>query len=460
MAEVDLTPAQDRGVLKEIIKEGSGDLTPTTGCKVKVHYTGTLLDGTKFDSSKDKDKPFKFNLGTGSVIKGWDIGVASMKKGEIAMLTCAPEYAYGSHGSPPLIPADATLKFEVELLDWCGEDLSPDKDKSIERFQIVAGQSYANPEEGSSVKIHLTGKYNGQVFEDRDVEFVLGEGEVVGIVEGVEIALQRFLKGEKSRLLIKSKYAFKNAGNPEYNIPPNADIEYEIELQNFEKETSVWSMKPSEKLEQAKMQKDKGTKYFTSDKLNLAIKAYQKIFKYLNGESGFEDDLKKEKDSLLIAGHLNLALCYLKTNENLLARDECTKALELDPQNEKALFRRGQAHLGLSSPEIAVNDFQEVLKVSPKNTAASKQILICNALIKKQLAKEKKLYANMFDKFAQEDKQKEEQKLKELPDVMHGTLGEWGQEERPGGRDATAFEKENPNILMLNANGSGEFKNM
>lgn len=164
-------------------------------------------------------------------------------------------------------------------------------------------------------------------------------------------------------------------------------------------------MKPSEKLEQAKMQKDKGTKYFVSDKLNLAIKVYQKIFKYLNGDSGFEDDLKKEKDNLETAAHLNLALCYLKTNENLLARDECTKALELDPQNEKALFRRGQAHLGLASPEIAINDFQEVLKVWPKNTAASRQILICNALIKKQLAKEKKLYANMFDKFAQEDKQ-------------------------------------------------------
>jgi len=164
-------------------------------------------------------------------------------------------------------------------------------------------------------------------------------------------------------------------------------------------------MKPSEKIEQAKMQKEKGTKYLTSDKINLAIKVYQKVFKYLNGESGFEDDLKKEKDSLLVAAYLNLALCYLKTNENLLARDECTKALELDPQNEKALFRRGQAHLGLASPEIAINDFQEVLKIQPKNTAASKQILICNSLIKKQLAKEKKLYANMFDKFAQEDKQ-------------------------------------------------------
>lgn len=113
MAEIDLSPAKDGGVLKEILKEGVGDETPTTGCKVKVHYTGTLLDGTKFDSSKDRDKPFKFDLGRGSVIKAWDIGVASMKKGEIAVLTCAPEYAYGKTGSSPSIPPDATLKFEV-----------------------------------------------------------------------------------------------------------------------------------------------------------------------------------------------------------------------------------------------------------------------------------------------------------------------------------------------------------
>lgn len=118
MAEIDLSPAKDKGVLKEIIKEGEGDATPTTGCKVKVHYTGTLLDGTKFDSSKDRDKPFKFDLGRGSVIKAWDIGVASMKKGEVAILTCAPEYAYGKSGSPPLIPPDATLKFEVSIYKY------------------------------------------------------------------------------------------------------------------------------------------------------------------------------------------------------------------------------------------------------------------------------------------------------------------------------------------------------
>ncbi|XP_018313356.1 FK506-binding protein 59 isoform X2 [Mycetomoellerius zeteki] len=405
MVEVDLTSAQDGGVLKEIIKEGEGDSLPTNGCRVKVHYIGSLQDGTKFDSSRDRDKPFTFTLGNNSVIKGWDVGVATMKKGEIAMLTCGPDYAYGKNGSLPLIPADATLKFELEVLDWTGEELAPNKDKGIERFQIVVGENYAHPDEGSTVKIHLTGKYNDQVFEDRDIEFVLGEGEVVGIIDGVEIALQHFLKNEKSRLLIKSKYAFKEQGNPKFNIPPNADVEYEVELQNFEKEKVLWTLKSPEKIEQAKMQKEKGTNYLKSDKFNLAIKVYQKIFKYLDDASSFEDNLKKERDSLVKAAHLNLALCYLKTNENVLARDECTKVLQLDPQNEKALFRRGQANLGLTWPEKALNDFRKVLKVQPKNTAASKQILICNSLIKQQLTKEKKLYANMFDKFAQEDKQ-------------------------------------------------------
>lgn len=164
-------------------------------------------------------------------------------------------------------------------------------------------------------------------------------------------------------------------------------------------------MKSSEKIEQAKMHKEKGTHYFKSNRFNLAIKVYQKVLKYLSVDTDFENDLKLEKNNLELTTHLNLALCYLKTNEHLLAKESCDKVLELDSQNEKALFRRGLAHLGLASPEIAIKDFQEVIKVEPKNTIASKQILICNNLIKKQLAKEKKLYANMFDKFAQEDKQ-------------------------------------------------------
>ncbi|KAI4504600.1 hypothetical protein M0802_000150 [Mischocyttarus mexicanus] len=460
MATIDISPAKNGGILKQILKEGVGDEFPPVGGSVTVHYTGTLLNGTKFDSSRDRNVPFKFNLGMSDVISAWDIGVATMKKGEIAMLTCAPKYAYGKTGSPPKIPPNATLNFEIEVLSWTEEDLSPDADGSITRAQIIPGKDHSNPCDGSLVNIHLTGKYNDEVFEDRDVQFCLGEGEKDGIIEGVEKALEKFRSGEKSKLKIKSKYAFKAEGKPEFNIPPNANVEYIVELKSFEKALKTWNLNGSQKLEQAQISKDKGTNYFKEGKYNLAIKMYKKGLDFLSYDKEFENELKSESQSLLLSTYLNIALCYLKTDQNIESKDACTEALKIDPQNEKAYFRRGQAYLALTLPEAAIKDFEKVLEIEPKNVAATKQIIICNNLIKKELLKEKKLYANMFDKFAQQDRQKEEEKLRQQPDVMRGVLGEWGQEERPGGRDATAFEKENPNILMLNANGTDEFQNM
>jgi len=103
------------GVTRKVIKDGEGEV-PKVGMRVKVHYTGTLTDGKKFDSSRDRGKPFEFTLGKGEVIKGWDVGVAQMAIGERCTLTISPDYAYGDRGHPPVIPKNATLIFDVELI--------------------------------------------------------------------------------------------------------------------------------------------------------------------------------------------------------------------------------------------------------------------------------------------------------------------------------------------------------
>jgi len=86
------------------------------GQAVSVHYTGCLTDGSKFDSSLDRGRPFSFQLGAGEVIQGWDQGVAGMKVGGKRRLTIPPALGYGARGYPPVIPPNATLVFEVELL--------------------------------------------------------------------------------------------------------------------------------------------------------------------------------------------------------------------------------------------------------------------------------------------------------------------------------------------------------
>jgi len=113
------TNEQDNQIMEnlkiETIQEGAGE-GAKNGDNVTVHYTGTLIDGTKFDSSVDRGQPFTFNLGSGQVIQGWEQGILGMKVGEKRKLTIPSEMGYGERGAGNIIPPNATLIFDVEMI--------------------------------------------------------------------------------------------------------------------------------------------------------------------------------------------------------------------------------------------------------------------------------------------------------------------------------------------------------
>lgn len=221
---------------------GTGDL-PKAGDKVKVHYTGTLEDGTKFDSSHDRNKPFEFSLGLGQVIKGWDEGIATMKPGGKRKLIIPSELGYGERGSGKLIPSGATLIFDVELLEiivaFVDTDfLLPGREDNTEsglRMIIHKEGNGEKPRAGQTVSVHYTGlletgkKFDSSHDRGRPFKFPLGQGRVIkGWDEGIAL----MSKGEKRTLVIPPELGY--GSQDKGRIPPNSTLIFEVELVDFQ----------------------------------------------------------------------------------------------------------------------------------------------------------------------------------------------------------------------------------
>lgn len=221
------------GMKKKLISEGESWETPNSGDEVEVHYVGTLLDGTQFDSSRDRDTPFKFKLGQGQVIKGWDEGIQTMKKGEKALFTIPPELAYGESGSPPSIPPNATLQFEVELLSWTSlKDIT--KDGGILKKIIKEGEGWQNPRDLDEVLVNYEARLEDGTLvssSSNEVEFTVQDGL---FCPAVAKAIKTMKKGEKALLFVKPQYAFgengKSSAGDGVEIPPNATLQIDVEL--------------------------------------------------------------------------------------------------------------------------------------------------------------------------------------------------------------------------------------
>ena len=259
-----------------MIQEGSGDF-PNSGDEIVAHYTGTLDDGTKFDSSVDRGKEFKFTLGKGNVIKGWDVGFGTMRKGEKAILRCRSDYAYGDKPNAK-IPANSTLNFDVELIDF------------------------------------------------------------------------------------------------------------------YPKKKEKWEMSHEEKIAEATSLKELGTSAFKEGKYSEAAAKYDAASEYL--------EHLPEGKQLLVTCLLNSAQAYINLHDYPTAVLKSTAVLKLEPDNVKALYRRGLArnHSGLA--DEALEDLNRALSKEPENKSVKLEIQKSKKMIIEAKKKAKAAYGSMFSKIS------------------------------------------------------------
>lgn len=509
------------GLKKKLVKEGQGWDTPDNGDEVEVHYTGTLLDGTQFDSSRDRGTPFKFTLGQGQVIKGWDLGIKTMKKGENAIFTIPSELAYGESGSPPTIPPNATLQFDVELLSWVsvkdickdggiskkiltegdkwenpkdldevfvkfeaklddgtvvaksdgveftvrdgffcpalakavktmkkgekvlltvrpqygfGENGKPASgeegavppnatlqitlelvswktvtevtdDKKVLKKTLKEGEGYERPNEGAIVKLKITGKlHDGTIFfkkgDDNEEELFEFKTDEEQVIEGLDKAVMKMKKGEVALVIIAPEYGFGSTESKQELavVPPNSTLYYEVELVSFDKEKESWDMNTEEKIEAAGKKKEEGNALFKLGKYTRASKRYEKAVKYIEYDTSFGEEEKKAAKALKVTCNLNNAACKLKLKEYKQAEKLCTKVLELESKNVKALYRRAQAYINLADLDLAEFDIKKALEIDPDNRDVKLEYKTLKEKMREFNKKEAKFYGNMFAK--------------------------------------------------------------
>ncbi|KAK9288931.1 hypothetical protein L1049_017402 [Liquidambar formosana] len=507
------------GLKKKLVKEGQGWETPEKGDEVEVHYIGTLLDGTQFDSSRDRGTPFQFKLGQGQVIKGWDEGIKTMKKGEIAIFTIPPELAYGESGSPPTIPPNATLQFDVELLSWSSvKDICKDggvfkkllvegekwenpkdldevlvkyearledgtlvsksegveftvgdgyfcpalakavktmkkgekvlltvkpqyafgekgrqafgdegvvppnatlqitlelvswktvsdvtKDKKVLKKILKEGEGYERPNDGAVVQVKLTGKLrDGTVFlrkghDEQPFEFRVDEEQVI---EGLDRAVKTMKKGEVALVTIEPEYAFGASDSPQdlAIVPAYSTVYYEVEMFSFVKEKESWEMNTQEKIEASGKKKEEGNALFKSGKYERASRRYEKAVKFIEYDSSFAEEEKQQAKVLKVICNLNNAACKLKLKDYKEAVKLCTKVLESDSRNVKALYRRAQAYIQLVDLDLAELDIKKALEIDPDNRDVKLEYKVLKEKVKEYNRRDAKFYGNIFAK--------------------------------------------------------------
>ena len=195
-------------------------------------------------------------------------------------------------------------------------------------------------------------------------------------------------------------------------------------------------MDEDERVKAAEYCKNRGSDFFKQGKYSLALKQYRRTVQHVGPH---EASAPPEKTAVLLAGYLNLALTYLKLNRPLDAKDNANLALEIEPENVKGLFRRGLSYLSIKEYEKAKADFERVIQLDPGNKAAKVELANTVKAMKDYRERERRLYGNMFNLFAERDREREQK----LQGDVWKELSDEQQRDFKDGNNASAHEVKN-----------------
>ncbi|KAH9690004.1 peptidylprolyl isomerase [Citrus sinensis] len=467
------------GIKKKLLKNGVDWDTPEFGDEVTIHYVGTLLDGTKFDSTRDRYDPLTFKLGTGQVATGLDNGIITMKKRECAVFTFTlpSELRFGVEGRDSL-PPNSVVQFEVELVSWITVvDLS--KDGGIVKKILEKGERDASPGDLDEVLV----KYQVMLGDgtmvaktpEEGVEFYLKDGHFCPVLSKAILTMK---KGEKVKLVIQPQYAFgeqrRDACDGFGTIPRNSALDFNLELLSFKHVVDVTGdskvvkkiLKEGEgtsadegatvtisyiaRLEDGTVFEKKGydgeqpLEFITDEEQGIAgldrvaatMKKEEWAIVTINHEYGFGnveakrdlatvpscaklyyevemmdfikaadcvsedgsfvDDEQKLVKSLRVSCWLNSAACCLKLKDYQGAIELCSKVLDCDCHNVKALYRRAQAYMEIADLILAELDIKKAIEADPQNREVTLLQKSLKQLQAESNKRDAKFYANMF----------------------------------------------------------------
>lgn len=277
LEEVDING--DGSVIKKILCYGDGEL-PESGQEIVAHYRGTLEDGSEFDSSYSRNDPFRFTLNQGNVIKAWDLCFSTMKKGEKAIIHTSSEYAYGANGSPPKILPDASLIFDVELLDF------------------------------------------------------------------------------------------------------------------HDKQKEIWEMNEEERIEGCEKSKNTAKELFQNGSYSEAFNIYNEALRYV--ETNHSGEVNEIFYKLRLSVLLNLSVTASKLCDWVQSKNYSKKAIEMEPQCIKALYRMAFAESELWNIESSNNYLELILQIEPDNKLALNKIKLNKNKQQKQDMKDKAFFSKAF----------------------------------------------------------------